>query len=404
MSILEGLVADNEAQQNELTQLRAMLEERNEEVAKLREEALHSYASPLSHTSALPSIGERRGSSRPSSALGFRDSYRMPSPLTDSHDGPMNMAELDHDRTGPPTPLSEETVLPSAPSSATVRPLHLRSASRSSVMSGSTVASMRERAQGVRSASAASTSFPSRFTDQASTVTPETTVAGEDASSVAASDARPPAVSVSTPTTDIFASSISAVSTQGKLRDTRTAQLVVLLEYVQRIFTRLSSADVDTLSKRLQRQHLTGDVGHLARTTVNGIMREVDGLRDHFRRLIEVETRAALRDDVSTGSGAKDKESESQLSRKEFFALVKMLRDIFFEMARLRNTINEVHLNPANAAKILAEQLGVEAAEDKGVGAWIGRLFSAGVPGAAVVPATPGPAGAPGAEIGRAHV
>ncbi|KAK0519263.1 hypothetical protein OC834_007443, partial [Tilletia horrida] len=62
-------------------------------------------------------------------------------------------------------------------------------------------------------------------------------------------------------------------------RDTRTAQLSNLLDYVARIYNRLISTDIDTLHRRLQGQHLAGgDVGHLARTTVNSIVRDVEAL------------------------------------------------------------------------------------------------------------------------------
>ena len=163
-------------------------------------------------------------------------------------------------------------------------------------------------------------------------------------------------------------------------KEMRTAQLMALIEMVQRIFSRLSSADVDTLSKRLQRQNLTGDVGHLARTTVNGILRDVDGLREHFRRGMEAESRSRDTDTISMGSknsGKSERDSDSLVARKEFFALIKTFRELFVEMAMLRKTVNEVSLQPQNAARILQEHMGVSSAEDKGVGGWIGRLFAA---------------------------
>ncbi|PWY99619.1 Snf7-domain-containing protein [Testicularia cyperi] len=178
-------------------------------------------------------------------------------------------------------------------------------------------------------------------------------------------------------------------------RDNRTAQLSNLLDYINRLFTRLSTADVDTLSRRLQRQHLAGDAGHLARTTVNSILRDIDGLREHFRKLIEQEARTNARDDASSHS--KDLQQESMVARKEFFALLKTFRDILCELARLRLCINEIHLNPSNAAKLLNEHLGTGPAENSSllpipsaVG-WLGKMLLGGSGSGA--PATPGAGG-----------
>lgn len=173
----------------------------------------------------------------------------------------------------------------------------------------------------------------------------------------------------------------SSQSTAAK-RETRTAQLTALIDFVQRLSSRLSAADVDTLARRLQRQKLTGDVGHLARTTVNGILRDADGLRDHFRRAVDSEFKGRDADVVSLGSRTSAKsdrlaESESLVTRKELFALIKVFKEIIVEMARLRNAVNEVSLQPQHASRILQEQLGLLSNEDKGMGAWIGRFFSA---------------------------
>ncbi|KDN38510.1 hypothetical protein K437DRAFT_22735 [Tilletiaria anomala UBC 951] len=176
-------------------------------------------------------------------------------------------------------------------------------------------------------------------------------------------------------------------------KDTRTQQLSNLLDSVQRLFTRLSTADVNTLSRRLQRQHLTGDVGHLARTTLNSIMRDVEGLREHFRRLVEQEARTRdkekdkEREDCgsSTTSGSNNKadggsgSSESLLARREFFALIKTFKDLFVEIGRLRTCVNEVHLQPSHAAKLLQEHLGLEPMEERGLlpGAeWLSKMWA----------------------------
>lgn len=165
-------------------------------------------------------------------------------------------------------------------------------------------------------------------------------------------------------------------------RESRTAQLSQLLEYINRLFNRLSTADVDTLTRRLQRQNLAGDAGHLARTTVHSILRDVDGMRDHFRKLIETESRNNARDDNSAHS--KDFASESLVARKEFFALLKVFRDILCELAKLRLCINDIHLSPGQAAKLLHDHLGTNAAEDRSLIPipsavnWLGKMLLGG--------------------------
>ncbi|TKY88267.1 hypothetical protein EX895_002977 [Sporisorium graminicola] len=175
-------------------------------------------------------------------------------------------------------------------------------------------------------------------------------------------------------------------------RESRTAQLGNLLENVNRLFNRLSTADVDTLTRRLQRQNLAGDAGHLAKTTVHSILRDVDGLREHFRKLIETEARNHARDDNSAHS--KDFAGESLVARKEFFALLKTFRDILCELAKLRLCINDIHLNPAQAAKLLNEHLGANTAEDRSLIPipsavnWLGKMLLGGPSG---TPTTPSP-------------
>ncbi|KAK0561998.1 hypothetical protein OC844_002917 [Tilletia horrida] len=211
-------------------------------------------------------------------------------------------------------------------------------------------------------------------------------------------------------------------------RDTRTAQLSNLLDYVARIYNRLISTDIDTLHRRLQRQHLAGgDVGHLARTTVNSIVRDVEALRAHFRKLTEAEQRAALSQQASAspqpGSGlGSGSTAESLVVRRDFFALLKILQNLFAETARLRACVNEIHLQPSAASKILHEHLGLSVlgagAGGEGAGGgggagglisggWLARMFTA-VPGAGgsasggsgavlppAAPVTPGISGAP---------
>lgn len=75
----------------------------------------------------------------------------------------------------------------------------------------------------------------------------------------------------------------------GGPHDPRSMALTSLIEYMTRLLAKVSQSDVQTLTKRLKRQHLPGDVGHLAKSTLASIVAEVDDLRDHFRAVLEAE-------------------------------------------------------------------------------------------------------------------
>lgn len=80
---------------------------------------------------------------------------------------------------------------------------------------------------------------------------------------------------------------------------------------------------------------------------------EIDGLRDRFRRVIELERAAQHRDsavashpDVATSSDT------SLVTRREFVSLVKLLRDLLSETSRMRHLLNRVQLEPALAHRL----------------------------------------------------
>ena len=97
---------------------------------------------------------------------------------------------------------------------------------------------------------------------------------------------------------------------------------------------RLVLSDALTLTNRLKRQHLTGDVGHLSRTTVGTIVSEATLLRSNFRSLLE------------------DDKIITVCTRKDLRALFNLLRDAFNELGELRTTLNDVILDPSLAQKI----------------------------------------------------
>jgi len=142
----------------------------------------------------------------------------------------------------------------------------------------------------------------------------------------------------------------------------RTGLLGALIEAMHRTYTKLQQADIDTLSARLQRQKLAGDVGHLSRTTVQASVRDVEGLKEHFRKMVEKEARRGVHLDGSL------------VTRRDFFALVKLQRESLLELARLRRCLNEIQLQPQAASKLLHEHLG---AQTHNTGrSWISRMFT----------------------------
>lgn len=122
--------------------------------------------------------------------------------------------------------------------------------------------------------------------------------------------------------------------------------LVALVDHMTRILTRLRSADVPTLTKRLRKQHLPGDVGHLSQSTMKTLLAEVNDLRSQFRA-----------DDM-------------HVSRKEFILLVKLLKDVFADLIEMQGIINDVTINPAVAKEMRTK---ANAEEARG-GSWIAPI------------------------------
>lgn len=329
---IEALVTENDSLSQENKQMKELLVNRNDEIAQLRDELNQKQEYVPSSTSPKPDI----------------DQANPPLRLSDFHP-PM------------PTALSEEII------DTSVRALPPSHAPPSDGQQTPALLSPQMATASLPSAAGSTTSIGT-----VTETTSEATSHHDPVKSTKSSGGLQP-----------------TLSSSNSRRETRTAQLIMLIDTIQRLSSRLSTADVDTMAKRLQRQKLAGDVGHLARTTVNGILRDVDGLREHFRRSMDSESKGRETDAISLSSrtsGKSDKaaaaESESLVARKEFFALIKVFKDLFVEMARLRNAINEVTLQPQHAVRILQEQLGVQMTEDKGVGAWFGRLLSTtGLPG-----------------------
>ena len=116
--------------------------------------------------------------------------------------------------------------------------------------------------------------------------------------------------------------------------DSVPSVLSSVLERASALLHRLVLSDALTLTNRLKRQHLTGDVSHLSRSTVGAIVSEATLLRSNFRSLLE------------------DDKIITVCTRKDLRALFNLLKDAFNELGALRTTLNDVILDPSLAQRI----------------------------------------------------
>ena len=179
-----------------------------------------------------------------------------------------------------------------------------------------------------------------------------------------------------TPPGDMYSESSSLVDAQG-----HSTTVATLVDRTNTLYTRLSQADARTLTNRLKRQRLAGDVAHLTRTTISSILAEVNGLRAHFRSVLE------------------DEKVVGTCTRRDLRALLTLFKEMFSELGQMRITLNDIILDPGIAVKVseLAmdpskdsdDARGRAAARGAGLGSWmapISKLF-----GGAAISAQPDP-------------
>ncbi|KLO06579.1 hypothetical protein SCHPADRAFT_917500 [Schizopora paradoxa] len=145
-----------------------------------------------------------------------------------------------------------------------------------------------------------------------------------------------------------------------------SSTIAALVERTNTLFGRMSQADVRTLTNRLKRQRLTGDVSHLSHSTVSAILSDVGHLRHHFR--------AVLEDDRVT----------STCTRKDLRSLLALLKEMFGELGHLRVVVNDVVLDPSYAQKISTEALDPMSGKEpnrgrtslggQGLGGWVAPI------------------------------
>lgn len=159
------------------------------------------------------------------------------------------------------------------------------------------------------------------------------------------------------------------------LSDSRTGMLITLLEHVSKILNRLRHADVISLTRRLQKQHLKGDVGHVSQSELKSLSQEVNDIRAQFRTAMEEERRVSKNGNLGA-SVALSTGSDSRVSSKDFNFLLRVFKDILVELIDLRGIVNDVTMNPDVAKDLRRNQMAVtqekakEPKADLGLG-WI---------------------------------
>lgn len=124
--------------------------------------------------------------------------------------------------------------------------------------------------------------------------------------------------------------------------ETRTAALSALIEHTSKLLGRVQAADVASQERRLRKQNLPGDVRHVAQANLQAVVGDIENLRAHFRRVLELERANAHA--IAGHAG------DSLVLRKDFVGLVKLLRDVLYELSRLRSLVNKVELDPSVAS------------------------------------------------------
>jgi len=119
-------------------------------------------------------------------------------------------------------------------------------------------------------------------------------------------------------------------SETSSLHENRNSVLLALIEQMSKVVGKVRSADIPTLNKRLKKQHLPGDVGHLSRSTLRNLQLEISDLRNHFRG--------------GTDLGV--------LGRREFTLLLKLFKDVFSDLIDLQAIVNDVTVEPSLAKKL----------------------------------------------------
>ncbi|KPV77247.1 uncharacterized protein RHOBADRAFT_42461 [Rhodotorula graminis WP1] len=133
----------------------------------------------------------------------------------------------------------------------------------------------------------------------------------------------------------------------------RTAALGQLIEHAAKLLGRVQGADIATQEKRLRKQNLPGDVRHLAHANLRDLVNEIDSVRTHFRRVVELERAAQARSSSPSSSAHGPPSLDTSLvTRRDFVSLVKLVRDLLFESSRLRMLVNRVQLDPALATSL----------------------------------------------------
>lgn len=322
---MESLVADNEALKRDVAELQNYLTDSREEVRMLREEVEESRMNAVTSTSKAPSVSSRpRHNHAQSWASSFGRAPLSPplrsgsvssqsqtyEPLTPNTQARPLSPESQHDAQLPSISSPNPSYPPKQPnfdagvkSRATTpdalglggksprRPLLLLTQSRG------------VQTDDLQWSSLFGSVFRPRLDDGSS--------------------------SSATQSGEVHSESSSLADTQA-----HASTIAALVDKTSKLFTRMSQADALTLTNRLKRQRLAGDVSHLSHSTVSSILAEANGLRSHFRAVLE------------------DERAISTCTRRDLRALLSLFREMFIELGQMRVALNDVILDPSLAPKL----------------------------------------------------
>ncbi len=134
-------------------------------------------------------------------------------------------------------------------------------------------------------------------------------------------------------------------SETSSLHDARSTSLPQLVDHMTKLLGKIREADVPTLTRRLKKQHLPGDVGHLSQSTMKALALEVDALRAHFKVILDQERE-------KKGDKRSEDINDSAITRRDFTLLLRLFKEVFSVLVDLQATVNRVIIDPSSAKKL----------------------------------------------------
>ncbi|WVO14072.1 hypothetical protein L204_101699 [Cryptococcus depauperatus] len=121
-----------------------------------------------------------------------------------------------------------------------------------------------------------------------------------------------------------------SISSTPNLEDVHASSLLIVVEHLSRILSKLRATDVPTLNKRLKKQHLPGDVMHLSQTTLRALQQEISDIRQQFKAVHNL----------------------GVVDARDFNLMLRLMKDVFSDLVELQAVVNDVTVTPSVAKKL----------------------------------------------------